>query len=103
MRTIYLTLITTSAIIFYSSATSPSDYNAKISISIPELTDYEVKQDIISEIEPIPGIYKHNIILDTKTLEIIVDLHAFSIDDLIDSFDLMGISSAEPKVEDIYY
>ena len=103
MRTIYLTLITASAIIFYSSVTSSSDYNAKISMTIPELRNSEVKQDIINEINPIDGIHNHSINLDTKTLEIIVDLHSFSIDELISSFDLMGISSSDPKIEDIYY
>tara|TARA_B100001123_G_scaffold409658_1_gene503999 strand:- start:339 stop:650 length:312 start_codon:yes stop_codon:yes gene_type:complete len=103
MRTIYLTVITASAIIFYSSVTSSSDYNAKISISIPELINSDVKQNILNEINPISGIQRHSINLDTRTLEIIVDLHIFSIDELIRSFDLMGISSADPKVEDIYY
>jgi len=103
MRTIYLTVITASAIIFYSSVTSSSDYNAKISISIPELINSDVKQNILNEINPISGIQRHSINLDTRTLEIIVDLHIFSIDELISSFDLMGISSADPKVEDIYY
>ena len=103
MRTIYLTVITASAIIFYSSVTSSSDYNAKISISIPELINSDVKQNILDEINPISGIQRHSINLDTRTLEIIVDLHIFSIDELISSFDLMGISSADPKVEDIYY
>ena len=61
MRTIYLTVITASAIIFYSSVTSSSDYNAKISISIPELTSSDVKQNILDEINPISGIHKHSI------------------------------------------
>tara|TARA_Y100001970_G_C14215867_1_gene849598 strand:- start:950 stop:1261 length:312 start_codon:yes stop_codon:yes gene_type:complete len=103
MRTLYLTLITASAIIFYSSVTSSSDYIAKISLSIPELADDKLKQDIIDEIKPIDGIHDYSVNLDTKTLEVIVDLHSFSIDELIGSFDLMGISSSDPKVEDIYY
>mgnify|MGYP006098166685 FL=1 len=103
MKTIYLTLITASAIIFYSSVTSSSDYNAKISISIPELVNSDVERNILNEINPMPGIREHSINLDTQTLEIVVDLHSFSIDDLISSFDLMGISSTDPKVENIYY
>ena len=103
MKTIFLTLITASAIIFYSSSTPSPDYNAKISIAIPELSDASVKENIDKEIQPIRGIEEHSINLDTKTLELIVDLNSFSIEDLMNSLDLMGLAFDDPKVENIYY
>ena len=103
MKTICITLVTASAIMLYSSNSKDSDYNAKISMTIPELSTQDIFIDLSTELEPIAGVFEHNINADTNTLELIVDLHSFSIDDLINSFDLMGISSADPIIEDIFY
>ncbi|MDC2984589.1 hypothetical protein OAY83_00790 [Candidatus Marinimicrobia bacterium] len=103
MKTICISLVTASALLLYSSNSYVSNYNAKISMTIPELSNNDLLADISKELMPISGVFEHNINTDTNTLELIVDLHLFSIDDLIDSFDLMGISSADPIIEDIFY
>ena len=103
MKTICFTLITASAIIFYSSVTSTPNYIAKISVSIPDLNDNNIKGDIDKEVQSLEGIQSQSINLDTKTLEMLVDINLFSIDEFKDSFDLMGISYEDPKVENVYY
>ena len=103
MKTICFTLITASAIIFYSSVTSTPNYIAKISVSIPDLNDNNIKGDIDKEVQSLKGIQSQSINLDTKTLEMLVDINLFSIDEFKDSFDLMGISYEDPKVENVYY
>ena len=103
MKTICFTLITASAIIFYSSVTSSPNYIAKISVSIPDLNDNNIKGDINKEVQSLEGIQSQSINLDTKTLEMLVDINLFSIDEFKDSFDLMGISYEDPKVENVYY
>ena len=103
MKTICFTLITASAIIFYSSVTSTPNYLAKISVSIPDLNDNNIKGDINKEVQSLEGIQSQSINLDTKTLEMLVDINLFSIDEFKDSFDLMGISYEDPKVENVYY
>ena len=103
MRTICFTLITASAIIFYSSATSTPNHIAKISVSIPNLNDSNIKEDIDKEIQSLKGIQSQSINLDTKTLEMLVDINSFSVDEFKNSFDLMGISYEDPEVVNVYY
>ena len=102
MKTICFTLITASAIIFYSSVTSAPNYIAKISVSIPDLNN-NVKGDIDKEVQSLKGVQSQSINFDAKTLEMLVDINSFSIDEFKDSFDLMGISYEDPKVENVYY
>ena len=61
MKTICFTLITASAIIFYSSVTSSPNYIAKISVSIPDLNDNNIKGDIDKEVQSLKGIQSQSI------------------------------------------
>ena len=87
---------------FYSSVTSTPNYIAKISVSIPDLNN-NVKGDIDKEVQSLKGVQSQSINFDAKTLEMLVDINSFSIDEFKDSFDLMGISYEDPKVENVYY
>ena len=102
MKTIFFTLITISVITIYSSSTSKTDYVAKISVIIPELTSDYIG-DINKEIQILNGVESQNINLDTKTLEMIVDYNSFSINNFKNSFDKWGWIFEDPIVEDIYY
>ena len=102
MKTIFFTVITASVITIYSSSTSKSDYVAKISVFIPELTS-EYIGNINKEIQALDGVESQSINLDTKTLEMIVDYNSFSINDFKNSFDKWGWIFEDPIVEDVYY
>ena len=103
MRTICLTLITTSIIAFYSSSNPELNYMAKISVFIPELNNSDLMQNIKQEINELNGIEYQNVNLDTKTLEMIVDYNMFSVNDFKNSFDKWGWAFEDPIVEDIYH
>ena len=103
MRTICLTLITTSIIAFYSSSNPELNYMAKISVFIPGLNNSDFMQDISQEISELNGIEYQNINLDTKTLEMIVDYNTFSVNDFKNSFDKWGWAFEDPIVEDVYH
>ena len=102
MKTIFFTIITASVITIYSSSTAKSDYVAKISVFIPELTS-EYIRNINKEIQILDGVESQSINLDTKTLEMIVDYNSFSINDFKKSFNKWGWIFEDPIVEDIYY
>ena len=103
MRTICITLITTSIIAFYSSSNPELNYTAKISVFIPELNSSDFMQNISQEINELNGVEYQSINLDTKTLEMIVDYNMFSVNEFKNSFDKWGWAFEDPIVEDIYH
>ena len=103
MRTICITLITTSLIAFYSSSSPDLNYMAKISVFIPTLNSTPFMQDIMQEIEGLDGVESQNISLETKTLEMTVNYNSFSVKDFKNSFDKWGWAFEDPIVEDVYY
>ena len=102
MKTICFTLVFASMIAIYTSTDSRTEHLVKISFTVPELTDSEIKGKLSQKISSLDGVKRNNSDIETSSVELVVDYSEFSIDDLKTSFEKSGWSYENASIEDVY-
>ncbi len=102
MKTICFTLVFASMIAIYTSTDSKTEHLVKISFTVPELIDPEIKGKLSQEMSLLDGVKRNNSDVETSSVELVVDYSEFSIDDLKTSFEKSGWSYENASIEDIY-